>query len=276
MDYQAHKEALDRAKLAREALTCCNLCPRRCGIDRTIGEKGYCGLDDSVRCFREMLYFGEESELIPTQQIHFTGCNLRCEFCVVSEWNEQPLAAEEMNVDDMVKRIAYRQSQGAKTLNLVGGEPAVNLYGILELLGRIDSKIKVVWNSNMYYNNVVDKLITGLADIYLADLKCGNSRCAAALLGAENYVSAAKENILKAYKHADVIVRHLVMPGHSECCLKPILRWLSENIPQVKLSLRGNYIPPAEAVSAPKGYLKKEDMQLAVDLAGDMGLRLIR
>jgi len=275
MDYRAHREAFERENLARHALTHCNLCPRRCGVDRTAGEKGYCGLDDLVRCFREMLYSGEESELVPSHQIHFAGCNLRCEFCVVAEWNEQPYAAREMNVEDMVKKIAYRRSQGAKTLNLLGGEPAVSLHGILELLGCIDPKITVVWNSNMYYNDIVDKLMVGLADIYLADLKCGNAGCAENLLGAKDYVAVARQNILKAGKHAYVIVRHLIMPGHNECCLKPTLTWLAENIPEVKLSLRGNYIPPAEAVSAPRRYLKEEELQCAKDMAQSMGLKLI-
>lgn len=276
MDHEAHREAVDRAKQAREMLTRCNLCPHQCGVNRTTGQKGRCVLDDTVRCFREMLYCGEEQELIPSHQIHFAGCNLRCEFCVVAEWNEQPFMAKKLDFEDMAKRIAYRQSQGAKTLNLLGGEPAVNLHGVLEMLARVDARIRVVWNSNMYYNDVVDDLMAGLVDVYLADLKCGNSSCAEALLGAKNYVTVAKQNILKATNHADVIVRHLVMPGHIECCLKPILKWLAKELPEVKLSLRGNYIPPAEAVSAPKEYLKKEDMETASDLAGGMGLRLIK
>lgn len=276
MDYQAHSQASERVKLAREALTNCNLCPRQCGIDRTAGEKGYCGLDDTVRCFLEMLYYGEESELVPSHQIHFTGCNLRCEFCVVAEWNEQPLMAEEMDFDDMAKRIAHRHSNAAKTLNFLGGEPAVNLHGVLELISRVDSEIRVVWNSNMYYNDIVDKLMAGLVDVYLADFKCGNNNCAEVLLGANNYMEIVKRNILKAAEHADVIIRHVVIPGHSECCLKPILEWLTTEIPDVKLSLRGNYVPPVQVTSAPTRYLEPDDMQSAVDLAKNMGLKLVK
>jgi putative pyruvate formate lyase activating enzyme len=275
MDEQAHRQAAERAKTARKALVNCNLCPRQCGIDRTNGQKGYCGLDDVTRCFREVVYCGEEHELIPSHQIHLAGCNLRCEHCLVSEWNEEPFVADEMNLDEMAEKIAFRQKEGAKTLNLLGGEPAVNLHGILELLSRVNPKIKVVWNSNMYYNDIVDELMTGLVDIYLADLKCGNSICAEALLGAKDYFTVVKRNILKSLKHADVIVRHLLIPGHSECCLKPILKWLAEEAPQVKLSLRCNYIPPAEAAAAPKVYLKYEEMQSATALAQSMGMKLI-
>ena len=276
MDHQAHRKIPERVKLAREALANCNLCPRQCGVDRTAGQKGYCGIDDTVRCFREMLYCGEENELNPSHQIHFAGCNLRCKFCIVSEWNEQPMAAKEIDFDDMARKIIDRWSKGAKTLNFLGGEPAVNLHGILELLGRVKPEIKVVWNSNMYYNEIVDKLITGLIDVYLADFKCGNNRCAEDLLGANDYMEIVKENILKATKHADVIIRHVIMPGHSQCCLKPILTWLADKLPDVKLSLRDNYVPPVQVASAPSGYLTQEEMQKAVGLAKSMGLNLIK
>jgi len=222
------------------------------------------------------MYYGEESELVPSHQIHFAGCNLRCEFCLVAEWNEQPLAAERINFDYMAKRITFRQSQGTKTLNLLGGEPTVNLHGVLELLSRVGSEIKVVWNSNMYYNDIVDRLLTGLVDIYLADFKCGNNTCAKALLGADNYLEVVKDNVLQAAKHAEVIVRHVILPGHRECCLEPILQWLATEVPNVKLSLRDNYVPPIPRNAAPGKYLEPEQMQNALDIAKSMGLRLIK
>lgn len=276
MDYQAHSKISGRIKLAREAIVNCNLCPRRCGADRTAGEKGDCGLDDTVRCFREMLYCGEENGLNPSHQIHFAGCNLGCEFCVVAEWNDNPTAAEEVDFDDMAMKITARQNNGAKTLNFLGGEPAVNLHGVLELLRRVRQEIKVVWNSNMYYNNIVDELTTGLIDIYLADFKCGNNKCAVGLLGVSDYMEIVTENILKAAKHANVIIRHIVMPGHRQCCLRPIFEWLADKLPEVKLSLRDNYVPPVQVTLAPAGYLTQIEMQAAVDLAGSMELKLVK
>jgi putative pyruvate formate lyase activating enzyme len=276
MDYQAHREISERVKLAKEVLANCNLCPRQCGVDRTAGEKGYCGLDDTVRCFREMLYYGEESELVPSHQIHFAGCNLKCEFCVVAEWNEQPFMAEEIDFDDLAETITRRQNEGAKTLNLLGGEPAVNLYGILELLGRVRPEIKVVWNSNMYYNRIVDTLTTGLIDIYLADFKCGNNGCAEALLGASDYMEIVRHNIVRAAEHAGVILRHIILPGHTRCCLTPILEWVASEIPNAKVSLRGNYVPPVQVTSAPAGYLAQKDMLSAVEMAKSMGLKLVK
>lgn len=276
MNYNAYKQIDSRTKLARKALANCSLCPRNCGVDRTAGDKGYCGLDDTIRCFREVVNQGEETQLAPSHQVHFTGCNLKCEFCMVSEWNEQPLLSDKMDFALTAKVIASRRSQGAKTVNLLGGEPSVNLYGILELLGLLDPELTVVWNSNMYYNNVVEELMDGLVDVYLADLKCGSKTCAANILDAEDYVEVAQKNILNAAQNADIIVRHVIMPGHSKCCLEPILEWLASRIPDVKLSLKGDYVPPADANYAPKEYLKQEHVQNAVKLAKSMDIKLVQ
>jgi putative pyruvate formate lyase activating enzyme len=223
-----------------------------------------------------MLYCGEEEQLNPSHQIYLAGCNLRCTFCTVTEWNEEPMAAEELDIEKLKERVAYRKNQGARTLNLLGGEPTVSLPGIIELLSHLEPTTRVVLNSNMYYDNQVPEILDGLVDIYLADLKCGNSSCAEVLLDAADYMEVVKENIVKAGCHAEVIVRHLILPGHSECCLKPILSWLAEELQGVKVSLRGDYAPPAEVTSAPREYLEQADLRDALDLARRMGLNMTK
>ncbi len=272
----AHNKVIDRIESAKEMLHCCRLCPRQCGVDRIAGQKGYCGLDGSARCFREMLYCGEEEPLNPSHQVYFTGCNLRCAFCTVAEWNEEPQAADVLDIDYLKERISHRKSQGARTLNLLGGEPTLSLPGIIELLSHLDPQMQVVLNSNMYYEAQVHELLDGLIDIYLADLKCGNSSCAEILLDATDYVEVVKENIVKANCRSEVIVRHLVLPGHRDCCLEPILRWLAETLPEAKVSLRGDYTPPAQATSAPRKYLDQTELYDALDMARQMGLNLIQ
>jgi putative pyruvate formate lyase activating enzyme len=276
MQHWAQIEAARRAQTAQAALHSCELCPRACKVNRTEGQKGYCRLDERVCCFRQMVYDGEEYLLNPSHQIYFSGCNLRCGFCSVAEWNVEPMVVEPLNMDFLIAEISRRRHQGAKTLNLLGGEPAVNLYGILELLGRLDPAIIVVWNSNMYYNDIVDELIRGLVDIFLADFKCGNVDCAGRMLDANGYLDTVKRNILKAKQYADVIVRHVVLPGHLDCCLKPILYWLADNMPDVKLSLRFDYVPPADAVDVPDRYLEKQEAQAAVKMARALRLNLIQ
>lgn len=276
MDPAAHSQAGSRAEIARKAVRNCRLCPRNCGVDRTAGEVGFCGLTDSVRCYREVLYNGEEADLNPSHHIYFAGCNLRCEFCTVAEWNEQPGEADVASIAKLKKIIDRRIGQGARTLNLLGGEPAVNVYGILKLLSRLRPETTVIWNSNMYYNEIVNELIEGLIDVYLADLKVGNGRCAETILGAADYLDATRKNIIKASRRGRVIVRHVILPGHAECCLRPVLNWLAEELPAVEVSLRSDYFPPAGATASPDGYLSRNEFQNAIQFASQLRLNLVK
>lgn len=270
------EKAAEAASAAEAHLECCELCPRNCRVNRRAGEKGFCGLDDKTRCFLEMLQWAEETVLIPSHHVYFAGCNLRCEFCTVVEWNEQPLAVGELDEGWLLERIEHRHKQGARNVNILGGEPSVSVPPILRLLSRMRTPTPVVWNSNMYYNECVGAFLRGVVDVYLADLKCGNSRCAEALLGANDYVDVVRRNIAVAADHSDVIVRHVVLPGHAECCLEPTLKWLAAEAPGVRLSLRGDYIPPVRAAAAPKDYMTAQDMEQAVDRARELGLKVIR
>lgn len=238
------------------------------------GEKGYCGLDGRAWCFREMLHPHEEQELSPSHQVYFSGCNLRCEYCTVAEWNESPEEVEAIDLDDLAGRIRKRHAEGARNVNLLGGEPAVNLYGILDLLEKIDPSATVVWNSNMYYAEPVNEVLKGLVDIFLADVKSGSAECGEKILGAADYFPVAKKRVEEALEHADVIVRHLVLPGHRDCCCDPVLQWLA-GLGNVKVSLRLDYIPPVEAQYSPRGYLSEAEKKNVRNRAENLGLNLI-
>jgi putative pyruvate formate lyase activating enzyme len=275
MKQAAHTQALERARALRESLRSCRLCPRQCGADRLAGHKGYCGLDATVRWFKEMVYDHEESGLNPSHQVYFSGCNLRCAFCSVEEWNLQPQEARPLDLGELSTVIQRRRQQGARTLNLLGGEPAVSVHGILELLSGLDVRTIVVWNSNMYYSEPVARALDGLVDVYLADLKVGNPDCAGRLLGAEDYLDVVRANIRQARAASEVIVRHLILPGHWECCLRPTLEWLAREVPDVGVSLRANYVPPAGDGPAPKGYSVMPEQERALRIAGELALHLV-
>ena len=276
MNPAAHKEALSRAKTAREELKNCRLCPHNCGVDRTAGQKGFCGIDDKTRCYREFLYDEEEEGLNPSYQVCLSGCNMRCEFCAVSEWNEQPEEAPFADANKIKRNIEKRLKEGVKTVSILGGEPAINIHFVLELLGQLKPNVKIVWNTNMYYNDIVTRLIDGLADIYLADLKVGNKTCAKNLTGVSDYFDVVTKNILQAQGKGRLIIRHVLLPGHTECCLKPILKWIADKIPSAEVSLRGNYFPPAECKKSPKGYLSAEEYKNAVQIARNLRLNLVK
>jgi putative pyruvate formate lyase activating enzyme len=89
-------------------------------------------------------------------------------------------------------------------------------------------------------------------------------------------VEVARRTIRRATEHADVIVRHLLLPGHEDCCTRPTLEWLAAELPQVKVSLRANYVPPIEAQFAPTQYVTSREAEAATDYARHLGLHLIQ
>ncbi len=264
-----------RAQAAQESLHACHLCARHCAVNRLAGERGYCDMDARVRCFRDMLHDAEETPLNPSHQIYFSGCNLRCEFCSVLEWIEAPQAAPLLDMAHLQDAIEQRRDQGARTLNLLGGEPTVSIHGILALLARIDPHTRVVWNSNMYYSEVTGQWLAGAVDLFLADLKCGNPECAEHLLGAADYCEVTRRNIRAAAQQGDMIIRHVLLPGHWDCCFIPTLRWIAEQVPSVPVSLRMDYVPPARARFAPLSYTIPAEQQAAQEMLEQFNLKTI-
>jgi putative pyruvate formate lyase activating enzyme len=276
MKPDSYQQIPERLDILRSALSSCQLCPRNCGVDRTSGQTGYCGLDDKLYCFREMLYDGEERELCPSHQVYFAGCNIRCEYCSVAEWNERPLQIKGRDIDQLSDAIRRRTGQGAVTLNLLGGEPAVNAAGILELLWKSKPTNRIVWNSNMYYNSPVTEAICGLADIVLADLKFGCDRCAMDIADTADYCGIVVSNIEASAEWSDVIVRHRVLPGHFECCTVPGLKRVAQMGKKVRVSLWFDYIPPIPAVKTPAGYVDDKQRQQTLEYAENLKLRIVQ
>ena len=95
------------------------------------------------------------------------------------------------------------------------------------------------------------------------------------MLGAEDYASRVKLNLGRARAAGELIVRHLMLPGHWECCTGPILDFLAREVPGAKVSLRGDYVPPARPRHAPAEYLTKREYDRAREMARSYGLNLM-
>jgi len=244
----------ERVRRARALTQACELCELRCGVDRTRGEVGHCGVTNEARVFHELLHFGEELELIPSHAIYLTGCSFRCVFCMTGEHITRPAASTNgvaLDPRAFAARVAARRLEGAKNVNFLGGEPSVNTVAILELLSHCPPDTRVVWNSNLYYTDEQAELLDGVVDVFLADWKYGNPGCAERLSQAPDYPRVVRRNLVRAARHARVIVRYLVMPGHNDCCLRPIVRALSEVLPGAPLSILDPYLPLFRAHQVP-------------------------
>lgn len=259
-----------------KSLQCCQLCPRNCKVNRLKGERGYCGLGSEPILFREMVSNYEESFLCPSYQLYFAGCNLRCDYCSVKEWNEKLDTIEKITPKRVIKRVGSLKSSGIKNINLLGGEPSVSIVGILDILRKVNDDIEIVWNSNMYYSVFCRELLDGVVDLYLADFKCFSANCVSRILGAEDYLEIVKGNLLRVRDRAELLIRHLILPGHFECCTKPILEWIAENTGEAMVSLRADYVGQVDSDVLGLKNAENCHVERAFEYADKLGLRLVR
>ncbi len=239
--------AAGRAIRAREGLAQCRLCAHDCRANRLAGELGLCGANDRTRVHTAQIEMGEELELIPTFAVALSGCDLRCAFCITGARSWNPGAGEAISARALARRATEALATGARTVTILGGEPTVHVPFLLELVAALPDDAKLVLKTNGYGSAVSRQLLQGLFDVWCIDCKFGNDTCAARLAHAAHYCAVVRENVVWAALHADLIVRHLAMPGHLECCWQPIAAWLSQHVPGVKVSLRTGFWPGWQA-----------------------------
>lgn len=263
-----------KAQAARTMMSSCRLCERRCAVDRAGGETGWCGVGAAPRVASEFLHMGEEPELVPSHTIFFAGCTMRCVYC--QNWDIAMDASVGGAVDAarLAAWIAERHAEGAANVNLVGGEPTPNLPAVLEALVAVEGDTPIVWNSNMYMSEEAMDLLCGVVDVYLADFRYGNDECARRLSDAPRYFETVARNFIVAFDTAEVMLRHLVLPGHIECCTEPIMRWVAERMPSAYFNLMFQYRPEYRAPEHPEidRILTPEEKRHAMELARRYGL----
>ena len=136
----------------------------------------------------------------------------------------------------------------------------------------------LVWKTNAHGSSESRAFLDGVFDVWLADYKFGNDDCAARLARVPNYSRVVRENLLWAQRDHDLIVRHLLMPGHAECCWRPIAAWIAENLPTARVSLRDGFWPSwqARTHSELRGTCTVAETQQAHAIAAEFSLSLIR
>ena len=270
------KSLLDlKALIAHKILESCELCEFKCHANR-FKEIGYCRVKESLIA-SDFLHIGEEPELVPSYTVFFSGCNFRCVFC--QNWDiSQYRVGLRYSPEEMAVKIAVAYAEGAKNVNFVGGEPTPNLSFILESLKHVKVPIPVVWNSNMYMSEKSMKLLDGIVDVYLGDFKWGNNEDALKYSKSPNYWETVTRNFLLAKKHykAEFLIRHLVIPGHLDCCSRRILKWISENLGKyVRVNVMFQYRPEYRAHEYPEidRRLTNDEMLKAAQLVKEFGLK---
>ena len=240
----------------------CLLCPRKCGINRSTGQTGVCGVSSEIKVARAALHYWEEpciSGKRGSGAVFFSGCSLHCVFCQnreISDGKAGKLISKE-RLSDIFIELA---DKGANNINLV--TPGQYIPDIVWAVNDAKSrgmKLPIIYNTSGYENVTELKLLEGIVDVYLPDFKYMDSTLSARYSRAKDYPSVAKQALSEMVRQQPdvviddstgliqkgVIVRQLLLPGHVNDA-KAVLKYLYDTYhDHVYISMMSQFTPIA-------------------------------
>ena len=240
----------------------CLLCPRKCGINRSTGQTGVCGVSSEIKVARAALHYWEEpciSGKRGSGAVFFSGCSLHCVFCQnreISDGKAGKLISKE-RLSDIFMELA---DKGANNINLV--TPGQYIPDIVWAVNDAKSrgmKLPIIYNTSGYENVTELKLLEGIVDAYLPDFKYMDSTLSARYSRAKDYPSVAKQALSEMVRQQPdvviddatgliqkgVIVRQLLLPGHVNDA-KAVLKYLYDTYhDHVYISMMSQFTPIA-------------------------------
>lgn len=240
----------------------CLLCPKKCGINRSTGQTGVCGVSSEIKVARAALHYWEEpciSGKKGSGAVFFSGCSLHCVFCQnreISDGKAGKLISKE-RLSDIFMELAVK---GANNINLV--TPGQYIPDIVWAVNDAKSrgmKLPIIYNTSGYENVTELKLLEGIVDVYLPDFKYMDSTLSARYSRAKDYPSVAKQALSEMVRQQPdvviddatgliqkgVIVRQLLLPGHVNDA-KAVLKYLYDTYhDHVYISMMSQFTPIA-------------------------------
>jgi len=259
------RELEETARELHALLSPCRLCPNGCGVDRLSGEIGRCGIGPSARIANHGPHFGEETVLIGDRgsgTVFFSGCNLACLYC--QNWTISH-GCEGADLTDVELADVFLRIQKSDCANLNLVTPTHQTHVIVAALAIATANgfdLPVVWNCGGYESIETLRLLDGIVDIYMPDLKYGANDVAQRLSGVPDYVDVSRRAAVEMHRQVGalridgdglarrgVLVRHLVLPnglgGSHE-----VLRFLGASVsPDTYVNLMDQYRPRHRAGS---------------------------
>ncbi|MBM4078977.1 MAG: radical SAM protein [Planctomycetes bacterium] len=238
----------ERVEQAYALFEQCQCCPRQCGVNRKKGERGFCRGRYKPMVYSAHPHFGEEVSLVGqggSGTIFFSNCNLRCVFC--QNW---PISHEgkgkEMEDEGVADMMLDLQKTGCHNINLVTPTHVMpNILSATRIAFKKGLRIPLVYNTSGYERLEILKILDGIVDLYLPDMKYMDSEKAAQYsAGAANYPEVAKKAILEMHRQVGahevdkrgialrgLMIRHLVMPNRV-AGTEAFVKWVAEALPK--------------------------------------------
>lgn len=268
----------------------CLLCPRKCGINRSTGQTGVCGVSSEIMVARAALHYWEEpciSGKRGSGAVFFSGCSLHCVFCQnreISDGKEGKVISKE-RLSDIFMELA---GKGANNINLV--TPGQYIPDIVWAVNDAKSrgmKLPIMYNTSGYENVTELKLLEGIVDVYLPDFKYMDSTLSAMYSRAKDYPSVAKQALSEMVRQQPdvviddatgliqkgVIVRQLLLPGHVNDA-KAVLKYLYDTYhDHVYISMMSQFTPIAlEDYPEINRTVTKREYERLVNYALEIGI----
>lgn len=265
----------------------CNICPRKCDVDRST-EKGMCGMPDAFVVARASKHFWEEPPVSGKNgsgTVFFSGCNLGCVYCQNYEISHGG-RGKEISDERLTEIFDELIASGVHNINLVNPTHyALRLKNVLE---KYKSTVPILYNSSGYERVSTLKALDGLIDIYMPDLKYIREDRAEKYSNAPDYFSYASEALIEMKKQCPeniyddrgimqkgIIVRHLILPKNTNQSID-ILSWIKNNLGEdTTISLMSQYTPYGK-VEAHKELQRKitaREYEKVLSAAENMGFR---
>jgi putative pyruvate formate lyase activating enzyme len=209
----------------------------------------------------------EESLISPTYAIYLSSCNIDCLYCHQKQLMKpetKSYIATEYIINDVLINLSR-----IKTISFVGGNPELSFLTILriiKLLVKANIDLPLVFNSTFLFAEKLYSLVDQYFNILIPDFKFWDGKCSKNLCGISSYRDIVQNNISYFLNKKEIIIRHLPLPGHWDCCSKPIIDWIASKVGEKDLcSLAVLDLLQADnskSVNKCKSYAKKLKLKL--------------
>ncbi|QPJ65970.1 MAG: radical SAM protein [Candidatus Nitrohelix vancouverensis] len=278
-----------RADQAYEIYRSCEVCPRACAVDRTAGEMGFCGQSDQLSVSAAVKHFGEEPPFTGTcgvGNIFVSSCNLACSYCQNFQISQKKIGRE-VSYQETASQMLDLQRQGGHFIGWVS--PSHVVPGLLKSLALARDqglRLPIIYNTNAYDALPTLKLLDGVIDIYLPDMKYSSDEMGWEHSRGKGYKTHSQEAVLEMYRQAGpltigedglaqggVLIRHLVLPNGLAGSWETLCFIAFEMSTRIPLSLMSQYQPVNKAMESPELARRPspEEYQAVVKMAEELG-----
>lgn len=256
--YQS-KDLFKKSESLFKMLSSCSICPRKCGVNRLEGKSGFCKTGLKAKVYSYMAHHGEEPPISGEKgsgTIFFANCNMSCVYCQNYEFSQLG-QGKDTDSEELSRIMLELQGMGSHNINLV--TPTHVLPQILKALEMAISKglnIPLVYNTGGYELPEIIRMLDGIVDIYLPDMRYGNEESAIKYSCAPDYPKYNQESVKEMYRQVGialidkqgliergVLIRHLVLPNNISGTEKIMKFIASELSPETYISLMSQYLP---------------------------------